>query len=166
MTYATSSPAATTGGQGNNPVSIFSLVHLYVLYICNFTALSVLRSLLLCLLRVGFIFSPNLLSAGLAAHCTRLLSSHPINNLSILSTLQSSFVHYQRLSSHAAPSSCLSPFLSPFLVYSLTILWRVPWLIRSDPNYSRYVRIAALPRLPYGVGTNSARCFATPVACF
>lgn len=44
MTYATSSPAATTGGQGNNPVSIFSLIRLYILYVCSCIALSVLLS--------------------------------------------------------------------------------------------------------------------------
>ncbi|KAL5003501.1 hypothetical protein BDV10DRAFT_46636 [Aspergillus recurvatus] len=34
-TYATSSPAATTGGQGNNPVSTPSSTPSHVVYICN-----------------------------------------------------------------------------------------------------------------------------------
>ena len=33
MTYATASPAATTGGQGNNPVSTWFIFHLFIIWI-------------------------------------------------------------------------------------------------------------------------------------
>jgi hypothetical protein len=121
MTYATSSPAAMTGGQGNNPVSELAVNSIIILStecsyrMCGFSLICK-SSLLLpaffpCLIR----FSPSLLSTVLAVQHphTRFCQFLIIKSLPILSThhrTSSQSIHYQAL--HSYPFSSSSPTFS------------------------------------------------------
>lgn len=139
--YMTSSPAATTSGQGNNPVSRATGLQVFAQVVCRTQAWA------------GFLVG---CCGGLAPHHLRSLSHQPSN-------LSRSYQPSPILP--AFPLSALSFISLPLLPCFLPrALWQPLFLTSPEPNYSRFAKIVApRPRL-FGEEMNSAPSFATRAA--